>query len=177
MLDTVEKRVTEHHVRAGHVDFGSEHLFAVSIFARFHVAENLKVLLYASVSVWTLDTRFVHSAASFADFFLSLVIYIGETSLDEFLSPFIKLVKIVGSIFLFVPLETEPLDVLLDGIYVFGVFLCWVCVIKTQVRLSSILLGKSEIDADTLSVSKMQVAVRLRRETREYAVDFPGFQV
>src|SRR5574344_917864 len=114
MLDSIKKRIPEHHVRTRHVDLGPEDLLAVSILAVPHLTEKLQVLLHAPVSVRTLGTRLVDSTATFTDLFLSLVIHISEPPLDKLLSPLIQLVEILRSIFLLIPLKTKPFDILLN---------------------------------------------------------------
>ena len=177
VLDSVENRIAEHHVRAGHVNFGTKHLGSVRIHAGLHLPENAEVLLHAPVPVRALSSRLVHSTAACAYFFLSLVIDVCQTLAYHFLGPFVKLVEVVGSIFLLVPLESEPLDILLDRVNVFGILLGRICVIEPEIGLSAIFLGKTEIQADALRMSKMKVTVRLRRESRQNAVHFSGFEV
>ena len=50
MLDSIKKRIPEHHVRTRHVDLGPEDLLAVSILAVPHLTEKLQVLLHAQLS-------------------------------------------------------------------------------------------------------------------------------
>ena len=130
VLDSVENRVAEHHVRAGHVDLCAEYLGSVRIHAGLHLPENAEVLLHAPVPVRALRSRLVHRAAACADFLLSLVIDVCQALADHFLGPFVKLVEVVGSIFLLVPLESEPLDILLDRVDIFGILLGRVGVIE-----------------------------------------------
>ena len=177
MFDTVQQRIAEHHVRMGHVDLGAEHLLAVSIFAGLHLAEEPEVLLDAAVAVGAFDTGLVHGTAMQPDFFLGLVINIGQSPLDQLFGPLVKLVEIVGCIQFLIPLESQPLDVLLDGIYIFDIFLDRVGIVVTEVGLTAIFLRQTEIQANALGMSQMQVAVRLRRETRHDALDLAGRQV
>ncbi len=114
MYDSVHQRVAEKHVRMRHVNLCTEHFLAFCIFSVPHLTEKLKVLLYRAVPVRAFRTRYLDCTASCAYFFLGLVIDISKTFLYEFLSPFIELVKIVRGISLVFPIETEPLDVLLD---------------------------------------------------------------
>ena len=93
--DTVKKRVTEEHVRMSHVDLSTKNLLTLSIFAVAHTAEELKILLYAAVTVWALSTRHLHCTTTCTDLLLCLVVYICETLLNELLSPLVKLVEIV----------------------------------------------------------------------------------
>ena len=177
MLDTIEKRVAEHHVRACHVNLRPEDFLAVSIFAGLHVTEKLEVLFHAPVSVRAFHARLVDGAASLADFFLSLVIDVCQSPLYQVFSPFVQLVEIVRSISFLIPLETKPLDVFLNGIHVLGVFLGRVGIVETQVRLAAIFLRQTEVNADTFRMSKVQISVRLRRETGQNAVHFPGLEI
>ena len=177
VLDAVKNRVAEHHVRGSHVDLRAENLLSVSVFSGLHVPEQTEVLLHGAVPVRALGSRLVHGAASLADLLLGLVIDVGLTALDHLLGPGVKLVEIVGSVKFLVPLEAEPLDVLLDRIDIFSVLLGRVGVVKAEVGLSAVLLGEPEVDADALRVSEMEVPVRLRRETCHHALNSSGLQV
>ena len=96
-----------------HIYLCTEHLLPFRILSVTHFAEQLEVLLNAAVSVWALGTRNLHCTTACADLLLGLIVYIGEAFLYEFLSPLVKLVEIVRSITLVLPVEAEPLDVLL----------------------------------------------------------------
>ena len=65
-------------------------------------------------------------------------------------------------------METEPLDIVEYGVNIFGVLLARVGVVKTQVADSSIVLGYTEVHADSLGMANMQIAVGLRRKTCLY---------
>ncbi len=177
VLDPVKNRVAEHHVRGGHVDLRAENLLSVGILAGLHVPEQLEILLHGTVPVRTLGSRLVHRAASLADLLLCLVIHVGLTALDHLLGPCVKLVEIVGSVKFLVPMEAEPLDVFLDRVDIFSVLLGRVGVVESQVGLAAVLLRETEVDADALRVSEMEVPVRLRRETCFHALNSSRFQV
>ena len=114
VYDAVHDRVAEHHILAGHVNFRAEHLFAIGIFSSLHLSEKAKVLLDTAVSIRAVLSRLVYGSTPDADFLLRLVIDVCKSFLYKFLCPFVQLVEIVRSISFFCPLETEPLDVLLD---------------------------------------------------------------
>lgn len=80
-----------------------------------------------------------------------------------------KLLEIIRCIIFVSPLESKPLDVFLDGFYIFHIFLGGVGVIKTQVAYAAVALGNSEVQADGLCMSDVQVSVGLRRETGLYS--------
>ncbi len=177
VLDPVENRVAEHHVRGGHVDLRAENFLSIGVLAGLHVPEKQEVLLHCAVPVRALGTRLVHGAASLADLLLCLVIDVGLAALNHLLGPGVKLVEIVGSVKFLLPLKSEPLDVLLDRIDIFSVLLGRIGVIETQVGLAAVFLSEAEVDADALRVSEMEVPVRLRRETRHHAIHSSGLQV
>ena len=96
---------------------------------------------------------------------------------EKVLRPLVQLVEIVRRVEFLVPLEAEPLDVLLDGVHVFGVLLGGVRVVVAEVRLAAVFLREAEVQTDRLCVSQVQVAVRLRRETRHHVVHFARSEV
>ena len=91
--------------------------------------------------------------------------------------PLVKLVEIVGSVEFLLPLEAEPLDVLLDGVHVLSVFLGGVRVVVAEVGLAAVFLGKAEVDAEALGVAEVQVSVGLRREAGEDGRHLAGLEV
>ena len=77
--------------------------------------------------------------------------------------------KVVGSVVYVAPFETEPRDVVEDVLNVLVVLLCRVGVFEAQVADTIVLLSHTEVHADSLGVSDVQIAVRLWREARLYA--------
>jgi len=177
MDDTVKERVAEKHVRMSHVDLRTKHLLSVCIFSCLHVTEELKVLLYASVAVRALCSGHLDCPAACADFLLRLVVNIGETLLDKLLCPLIELVEIVRGISLVLPLEAEPLDILLDRVNVLRILFYRVCIVEAEIGLSAIFLCESEIDADALRMADVKISVRLRRETCHYGFTFAACEI
>ena len=173
----VHNRVPEHHILVRHIDFSTQDLLPVSIFAIPHFPEKAQVLFNAPVPVRTVLAGLVHRSPTDTDFFLRLVVHIGQTLAYEFFGPFVELLEIVGSIPLLSPLEPEPFDVFLYGIHIFRILFNRIGVIKTEICLSAVLQGETEIGAYTLGMSYVQVTVGLRRETCDYAIIFSGGQV
>ena len=112
--DAVQERVAEEHVRMCHVYFRTEHLLTIRIFSSLHFTEKLKILLNAAVAPRALGSRNLDSSPSGTDFFLRLVVNISQALLNQELSPIIELVEIVRSISFVLPVETKPVDVILD---------------------------------------------------------------
>ena len=80
-----------------------------------------------------------------------------------------KLLEIVGSVVYVAPFETEPRDVVEDVLNVLVVLLCRVGVVEAQVADTVVLFSHTEVHADSLGVSDVQIAVRLWRKARLYA--------
>src|SRR3954453_9552250 len=62
------------------------------------------------------------------------------------------------------PIEAEPAHIALDRVDIFLLLLGRIGVVKAQMAASAELFGDTEIKADRLGVSDMQVPVRLRRK-------------
>ena len=59
------------------------------------------------------------------------------------------------------PVKTQPPEIFLDGIDIFLLFLFRVGVIQSEVAPPAVLVGQAKVDADSLDVSDMQIAIRL----------------
>ena len=165
MEDAVHDGVAEHHVGVRHVDLGAQHLAAVGELAGAHAAEEVEVLLDAAVAVGAVLARCGNSTAALANLVEGLVVDICQAFLNQELGPLVELLEIVGGIVLLGPVEAQPVDVFLDGVYILCVFLHGVGVVETQVGLAAVLLCQSEINADRLGMADVQVAVGFRRKT------------
>ena len=60
------------------------------------------------------------------------------------------------------PVETEPMNVVLDCFDVFDVFLLRISVVEAQVTTPVVVAGDPEVQTNALGVPDVQVAVRLR---------------
>ena len=77
-----------------------------------------------------------------------------------------QLLEVVGCVAYFAPFEAKPAYVVLDGLYVFRIFLLGIRVIETQVAHAAILLRDAEVHANRFGVTDVQVTVGFGRETR-----------
>lgn len=148
---------------ACHVYLGTKHLFAVCKLALGHAAEEVEILLDRTVAVGAVFAGLGQGAAVFAYFIGRQVADIRLALLDELYRALVEEVKIARGIIYLVPLVAEPLDILFNGVDVFDILLGGVGVVETEVANAAVLLGNAEIDANSLCVADMQVAVRLRR--------------
>ena len=62
------------------------------------------------------------------------------------------------------------MDIFLDGIYIFGVFLGGVGVVVAEIGFAAVLLRQAEVQANTFGVAQVKVSVGLRREAGHNAV-------
>ncbi|MNC04139.1 hypothetical protein D3C75_515720 [compost metagenome] len=98
--------------------------------------------------------------------FRSQFIDIRQTFIDKLNRVVKQLVEIIRGITdVAGPLETEPFNIVLNGINVFDVFFYRVGVIETQVALALIILRDTKIQADGFCMADVQIAVWLWRET------------
>ena len=163
--NTIHNRVTEQHIGVSHIDLSTQHAATVLELACTHTLEQIQVLLDRTIAPGRRSTRNGYRTAVLANLLLSLVVDVCQTLFDEHLCPLVQLLEIVRCIVLASPIETEPLDILFDRIYILGILLYGVGIVETQVTLTAILLSQTEVQADTLGVSNMQITVRLGRET------------
>ncbi len=70
------------------------------------------------------------------------------------------------------PVKAQPMDILLNCINVFRIFLCRICVVHTEVAESAEFLSHTEIYAKCFTMSDMKITVRLRWETCMYSLSF-----
>ena len=174
MPDPVDDGIAHVDVRGGHVDLRPQDLGTVRELAGAHPGEKIKVLLDGAVAVGALFSGRRQRAAVFAHFTVGKLADIRLAEPDQLHRVFIKFFKIIRSEEQFVfPVRAEPADVLHDGLHVFGIFLCRIRVVETQMEGSSVFLRGAVVQADGLGMSDVQISVRFRRETGH---DFPvGF--
>ena len=162
---TVDQRIAEQHVRMGHVDLRTQHEGARLTLAAVHILEELEVLLDGSVAIGTVCTRRSGRTFLLGNHLGTLLVDIGASLLDEPHGKVPEFLEIVAGIVDVGPLEAKPLDVVLDTLDIFGVFLDGIRIVETEVTLTTVFLGQTEVDGDGLGVSDVQIAVGLRWET------------
>ena len=179
VADAVDRRVAHVDVRRRHVDAGAEHLAAVREFAGAHALEEVQVLLDRALASGRLLAGLGQGAAVFLELVLGELADVGLSHFDKLKCVFVHLVEIVGRVEETVlPVGAEPLHVFEDGLDVLGVFLHGIRVVEAEVELAAELLRGAEVQADALRMADVEVAVRLRRETRlDRAAVLAGFEV
>ena len=159
--NTVHNRVTEEHIRVRHINLCTQHLLAIGKLAGTHTLEQVQVLLYRTVTPRRWLSGLGNSTTIQSNLLLCLVINIRQALLDKDNRPLVELVEVVRSVTLDSPIETEPLNIALNRIYILGILLYGVGIVKAKITLTAILLRQTEVYADTLCVSDVKVAIWL----------------
>ena len=115
-----------------------------------HFAEDAQVFLWAAVAIRRILARFEKRAAIGAHFVGTLFIDVGVTGLDQMFGKLVHPIEIIGRVIEIVframlPVKAHPTDAFLDRVNV---------------------LRQSEIQANALGVTDMQIAVGFGRKTR-----------
>ena len=88
---------------------------------------------------------------------------------------FIDLIEIIGGVkFFIMPIKTQPLDILADGVDIFHVFLGRIGVIEAKVTCPVMFKRNPEIETDGFRMPDMEIAVWLRRERRSRPMSGPS---
>ena len=95
MGNTIDNRVTHHHIRRSHIDFGAQYLFAITELTGLHAGEQVEIFLHTAVAVRAFLARLRQRAAIFLNLFCRQIIDIGQTFFNEFYGIIIELVKVV----------------------------------------------------------------------------------
>ena len=85
------------------------------------------------------------------------------------LGPLVELLEIIGCVVeVRSPIEAEPAHVLLNRIDIFLLLLSRIGIIEAKMTTAAELLRDTEIEADRLGVTNVQVSIRLRRKARHH---------
>ena len=172
VTDAVDHRITHVEVAAGKIDLCAQGHLSLFDLPVLHLFKQLQVFLNRPVAVRR-DRRCFGITAVFPELFRCELADIGKSLFDEFYRKLIVLFKIIRAVKEPVaPVKSEPVDILLDRIYVFGVFLRRIGIIHSQIAETVELLRHSEVDADRLAVTDMKIAVRFGRKSRMHGQSF-----
>ena len=179
MLDAVDGRVAHVHVGAGQVDLGAQRLFAVGKLTGAHAAEQVEVFLRRAVAVGGRAARLARVvAAVFLHLFAGQVVDISFAVFNQLFGAFIAFFKIVAAVKnAAVRVRAEPFQVAQNALHILVALARGVGVVIAQVELAAVGFGDHVVDIDGLGRTNVQVAVRLRRETRVDLFDLALGQV
>ena len=170
VADAVNDGVAHVEVAGGQVDLRAQRAASLGELAVFHALEQVEVFLDGAVAVRAYG-GLADIAAELAELFRRQVADVGKALFDEFHGKFVVLFKIIRAVEEPVaPVKAQPVDIGLDGVNIFGVFLRRVGVVHAQVAQAAEFFRCAEIDGQRLTVADVQIPVRLRRETGVYAL-------
>ena len=135
--DAEQQRVPHQHVGVRHVDPGTQHVGAVGELPRPHPPKQVEVLLDRAIAIRTGRARRRHRAAALPDPLLALGIHVRLAGLDQPLGDLVQPLEVVAGEALLVPLESEPPDVVPDGVDVPDVLGGRVGVVEPQVAAAA----------------------------------------
>ena len=170
VADAVDDGVAHVEVAGGQVDLRAQRAAALGELAVLHALEQIEILLDRAVAVRT-HGGLADVAAALLELLGGQVADVGQALFDEFDSKFVVLFKIIRAVEEPVaPVEAQPVDIGLDGVDVFGVFLRRVGIVHAQVAQAAEFFGRAEIDRQRLAVADVQIPVRLRRKPGVHAL-------
>jgi len=76
-----------------------------------------------------------------------------------------------------VPAEPEPLDITSNRVDVFNALLFGVGIIEAQVAVATVIPGDTEVEADRLGMTDVQITIRFRRKAGNYLRNLARGQV
>ena len=166
LADPVDGRVTQVDVAGGHVDLRSQGARPIGELAGAHALEQVEVLGHAAVAERRIAARFGQGAAVGAHCFGIEVADEGLAVGDQLECAAVEHLEVVRGMALLGPFETEPVDVLANGLDEFDILARRIGIVEAQVAGTGEIPGDAEIQTDALGVAQVQVAVRLGRKTR-----------
>ena len=176
--NAVQHGVAQPDVGRGHVDARAQRARAIGELARLHAREQVEALGYGARAERAVLAGLVGRAAIGLHLGGRQVAHIRLAQFDQPHGELVQRAKIVGGIerrtrglerqALVRPTVDQPLQVRGDRVDILDIFLGRVGVVHPQVAAPAKLPRDAEVQADRLGVADVQVAVRLRRETREH---------
>ena len=165
VTNTINRGVTQIHVRRRHFDFQPQHLSSVSMQTPFHLVEEAQVFFNASITKRRVFARLRQRTAIGANVLRRLAIDVGQTAFDEVLREGVERVEIVARVEQMVlERETQPLDHFFDRLFVLDVFLDGIGVVETQMAHAVVVFGEAKVQANRFCVADVKIAVGFRWE-------------
>ena len=162
---TIHDWVAEVHVRTCHVNLSTQNHLSTFHASTVHFLKQTQIFLHRSIPIRTVHSSLRRSTLLGSNLLTGLLIHVCLALLDEFHSKVPQLLEVVARIQNLTPLEAQPLDVLLDSLYIFIVLLLRVRIIKTEVANTTIFLRHTKIYGNRLGMTDVQIAIGFRWKT------------
>ena len=108
------------------------------------------------------------------DFLRTLLVHEGLALPDQVHRTVVEELKVVaGEVEVFSPVTTQPLDIFLNAVDIFLLFLGWIGIIEAQMKLRpgrGVFPRNPPAQADRLGMPDVQVTIRLRRKPPSHSV-------
>ena len=114
--------------------------------------EEVKTFLSRAIPIGTCYPGLCGSSLLFGNLLGTLLIHIGVPFHNQPLGKSVELLKIIGGIVYIAILKTEPMDILLDGVYILHVLLNGICIIEAQIAYPSVTLSNTKVYANSFCV-------------------------
>ena len=144
---TVDDRIPHVDVGGSHVNLGAQDLFPILVPAVLHLLKQLQVLFNAPVPVWAFLTGSGKVASVLPDLLRGQVTDKCLSFLNQEYGALIHLFEIIGGKKQPVlKISAQPLHIRHNGFHEFRLLFCGVCIVKTQVELSTVLLCQTVVE-------------------------------
>ncbi len=165
----VENGIPHVNIRGSHINSCPKNQSSVFVFAVFHVFKKLKIFLNASSCIGIFSARLCQSSPVLTHLFRRQIRHIGFALFNQLHCPFIHLFKIVGSKKqVILPVCSQPLDILFDGLHKFRFFFGGIRVVETHMKFAMIFLCQTIVQQDRFGMSYMKTTIRFRWKTCPY---------
>ena len=169
LADAIQRRIAKIDVAARHVDLRAQGFRAVGVFAGAHACEQIQIFRDRPIAIRRIATRFRERSAILTNFFGTQIANVSFPIANQFLRTAINHFEIIRRVPQFVPIEAEPVHVVLDRIDVLDIFLRRIRVVETQMANAAEFRREAEIQTNRFGMSQMQIAVGLGRKARDDA--------
>ena len=143
---SVDDRISHVDVRACHIYLRTKYLASIRELTILHPLKQIKILLDTSVSIWAVLTRLCECSPVLSDLIRCEITHICLALLDKLYRCLVHLIKIVRckehSV---TKVCAKPLHICNYGLDELCLLLCRVCVVKSEIELSAILLCQTVI--------------------------------
>ena len=173
LLDAVHHRITHDDMRRLHIDSGPKGSLTLGKLAGFHTLKELQVFFYRTIAERAVLSGFIEGPPVLPDLFRIEITNVGITLTNQLDRPLMKLTEVITGVMKAIPFESEPTNVILNGIDKLLFFLGRVGVIESQVATAAMVTDETEVEADRLGVTNVQKPVRLRRKSKLKACRIP----
>ena len=163
----------------GHIDFSTQNMRTILELAATHSLKKVEILLNGSCAIGAFFTDFGQGAAIGPDIIGAQAVDIGLSFFNELAGVRIKLFEIIrGKEAPLSPIEAKPAYILLNGFYIFDIFLGGVGVIKSQITGAVVFGCQAKVQTDRFGMADMQVSIWFRwKAGRHFLVELVGFEI